>query len=149
MHLDSVLIMDCYVAPMLHAVVSTIHATLAHKNMPVSSILRCSCRDEEDLPIVPQIESLKRADEIDVASKAADPVVPQAQMLELCQRFQIIRDDLDSEPLSQKETTDRGIISASTRQTMTEEGLRVATTQRKHTSLRKHRVLRPSHLVFG
>lgn len=46
-----------------------------------------------------KVESLERADEVDVASETTDPVVPQPKVLELRQRFEIIRDGLDSGPI--------------------------------------------------
>lgn len=55
-------------------------------------------------PVVPEVEGFKRTDEVDVASEATDPVVAQPQMLELFQRFQVIRNRLDSEPASHNDT---------------------------------------------
>lgn len=51
-------------------------------------------------PIVPEIEGFERTYEVDVAPEAIDPVVSQPQMLQLGQRFQVVRNCLDSEPLS-------------------------------------------------
>lgn len=53
-------------------------------------------------PVVPKIESLERADEIYITPEPTDPVVTQPQVLEVCQRLEVIRDSLDSEPPSQK-----------------------------------------------
>lgn len=41
----------------------------------VSIWLHCSRLGKGVSPVVPKIESLKRADEVDVASEATDPVV--------------------------------------------------------------------------
>lgn len=57
---------------------------------------------KEVSPVMTKIESLKRADEIDVSSEAADTVVTQPQVLEVCQRLEIIGDGLDSEPRQRK-----------------------------------------------
>lgn len=66
-----------------------------HRILSVSLVLLFIARGIS--PVVPKIESLKRADEIDVTSETSDPVVTQPQVLEICQCLKIIRDGLDSE----------------------------------------------------
>lgn len=50
------------------------------------------------MPVVPKIKSFEGAYEIDVPPKAANLVVPQPKVLELRQRFQVVRDVLNSAP---------------------------------------------------